>query len=85
MSERKQEQVEQAELIQDLWLGRMIELLQSGEETSTDRATLIRWLEHNGWSVDPSRLPQELKDKLTSHIEPGDDIGDDVIPIASAM
>ena len=49
VAERKEEQLEQSELIQDLWLSRMIELLQSGEETATDRATLIRWLEHNGW------------------------------------
>ncbi len=85
MAERKEEQLEQSELIQDLWLSRMIELLQSGEETATDRATLIRWLEHNGWHVDPSRMPQELKDKLTSKIKPGDDLGDDVIPIGKAM
>ena len=85
MSGVKQEQVDKAEQLQELLLDDLIRLFKEGEATSTDRATLARLLKDNGWSVDPSMVPQELRDKLTSKIAPGDDIDDDVVPISRAM
>ena len=85
MSGVKQEQVDKAEQLQELLLDDLIRLFKEGEATATDRATLARLLKDNGWSVDPSMVPQELRDKLTSKIAPGDDIDDDVVPISRAM
>lgn len=66
MTNPKQKQVEIAERLQMLWLQRMEYLLASGEITSTDMATLARVLLSNGWNLDPSAVPQGLRDKLTS-------------------
>ena len=85
MSGVKQEQVDKAEQLQELLLDDLIKLFKEGEATSTDRATLARLLKDNGWSVDPSMVPQDLRDKLTSKIAPGDDIEDGVVPISRAM
>ena len=85
MADVKQAQVDKAEQLQDLLLNDLIKLFEDGAATSTDRATLARLLKDNGWSVDPSMVPQDLKDKLTSKIAPGDDIDDDVVPISRAM
>ena len=81
----KQGQVDKAAYLQELLLDDLIVLFESGDATSTDRATLARLLKDNGWSVDPSMVPQELMEKLTSKIAPGDDIDDDVVPISRAM
>lgn len=77
----KTQQVEIAERLQLKWLTRMETLLDSGSITSTDMATLVRFLTHNGWTLDPTRLPQGLRDKLTSGMKPEDfeDSGD-VLP-----
>lgn len=65
---RKQRQIDIAERLQQKWLERMEYLLDSGEITSTDMATLARVLLQNGWSLDPSDLPQSLRDKLTKRV-----------------
>ena len=62
-------QVELAERLQVLWLERMETLLNDGEITSTDLATLARVLLANGWTLDPTRLPTSLREKLTKHVE----------------
>lgn len=65
-------QDEQLALVQRLqlkWLKHMDTLFDSGEITSTDLATLARLLSQNGWSLDPARLPKNLKDKLTKHVD----------------
>jgi hypothetical protein len=78
----KEEQVAIAERLQLKWLERMEKLLDNGEITSTDMATLVRFLMSNGWTLDPTRLPQGLKDKLTSGMRPDDfDNDGDVIPL----
>lgn len=78
----KQEQIELAERLQTKWLRRMEKLIDNGDATSTDMATLMRFLVANGWNLDPSRLPKGLQDTLTSHIKPGDFNEDDgIIPI----
>jgi hypothetical protein len=78
----KDEQVAIAERLQLKWLTRMEKLLDEGDITSTDMATLVRFLTHNGWTLDPTRLPQGLRDKLTSGMKPEDFENDgDVIPL----
>lgn len=71
---RKQRQIDIAERLQQKWLERMEYLLDSGEITSTDMATLARVLLQNGWSLDPSDLPQSLRDKLTKRVSFDDDL-----------
>jgi hypothetical protein len=81
MSNEK-EQVEIAERLQVLWLKRMESLLESGEITSTDLATLARVLLSNGWNLDPSKLPERLRQKLTESVAfDDDDESGGVIPI----
>lgn len=64
-----------------MWLKHMEKLLDSGEITSTDMATLARVLLQNGWSLDESRLPQSLRDKMPGLPPAGslDDDDEDVI------
>lgn len=76
----KEEQVAIAERLQLKWLVRMEKLLDEGTITSTDMATLVRFLIANGWTLDPSRLPQGLRDKLTANVSPEDFDDSDVIP-----
>jgi hypothetical protein len=81
---KKDAQVETANRIQSLWLRRMELMLQNGTATSSDLATLERFLRHNGYTVDASRLPKGLRDKLTSQVDPEsfeDDEDDQVLPM----
>ena len=57
-----------AERLQMKWLQRMEALLDSGELSSTDAATLYRFFADNGWSLDPAKLPQNLAEKLTDRV-----------------
>jgi hypothetical protein len=66
MSNPKEEQLAIVERLQLKWLKRMEQLLDNDEITSTDMATLARLLMTNGWNLDPSAIPQGLKDKLTT-------------------
>ena len=77
----KQKQIEITERLQLKWLQRMEKLFDEGTITSTDMATLQRFLTANGWTLDPTRLPQGLRDKLTANVKPDDfeDTGD-VLP-----
>lgn len=60
-------------------------LLDSGEITSTDLATITRLAVQNGWVLDETRLPSRLKDKLLTHHDPSVlDDDDGVIPIRAA-
>ena len=77
MAADPKEQVEITERLQTLWLKRMEALLEAGEITSTDMATLARFLMMNGWSVDPAKLPEKLRDKLTNKIRYDDDLTPD--------
>lgn len=70
----RQQQIALAEKLQLKWLQRMDALFDSGEITSTDMATLARLLKDNGWSLDPSMVPQRLRDKLTKNVAFDDDI-----------
>lgn len=72
----KDEQIEVAERLQGKWLLAMERMLDAGTITSTDMATLCRWLMANGWSVDPATIPQPLKNKLIDSL--GADAFDDL-------
>lgn len=69
-------QVEIAERLQVKWLERMERMLDDNSVTSTDMATLSRVLLANGWTLDPTKLPQSLRDKLTEKVDP-EDLGDE--------
>lgn len=69
----RQRQIEIAQRLQLKWLEEMDRLIDSGEMTPTDRATLARVLSQNGWSLDPTLLPTSLKDKLTAKVSFDDD------------
>lgn len=68
----KDAQVEIAERLQVKLLKRFESLIDSNELTSTDAATLARLLMANGWSIDPTKIPQGIKDKITKHIDLND-------------
>jgi hypothetical protein len=70
------EMVAIAQRLQLKWLKRMEQLLDAESITSTDMATLARLLSQNGWTLDPTQLPQNLRDKLTSHVSFDDDLKD---------
>ena len=65
-----QDQVDLAERLQTKLLERFEKLMESGEDTPTDRATLSRLLNSNGWSLSPDSLPADLKDFLTKVVDP---------------
>jgi hypothetical protein len=58
------EQISLAEVLQAKWLKQMDKMFDAGTITSTDMATLARVLLANGWSLDPSKLPEKLRNKL---------------------
>ena len=67
---KKQEQIRKAERLQDLLLDDFTKQAEEGTLSATDRATLVRFLQSNGWDLDPARIPQSLKDKLTRTVAP---------------
>jgi hypothetical protein len=70
-------QVKKAEKLQDLLLDHWTLLAQTGALSATDCATIARLLSANGWVLDPSQLPQDLRSKLTAHVKFDDDIDGD--------
>lgn len=80
MATNPQSQLERVERLQELWLKEMINRLEGGEATSQDLATLSRFLMLQGWNLDPSKIPESLKSKLTSPV-PADELDDAIIPI----
>lgn len=77
-----EQQTALAERLQTKWLQRMETLIDNGEATATDMATLARVLLQNGWSLDPKQLPQALREKLTSHVSAEElDADSDIFPI----
>jgi hypothetical protein len=56
----QEQQREIADRLQGKWLLAMERMLDNGTITSTDMATLARWLMANGWSLDPSKMPVKL-------------------------
>lgn len=70
MEDTTKAQVEIAKRLQMKMLKRWEDLLDSGQLSATDAATLTRFLLENGWNVDPAKLPQSLKDVLTTKVDP---------------
>ena len=69
MADRLDKQREIVERLQLLWLERMETLLTDGELSSTDAATLYRFMADNGWSLDPAKLPGKLREKLAGKVK----------------
>jgi hypothetical protein len=67
-NDKKKEQIDKAEKLADLLLDNWIKLAENGSITSTDSATIARVLMANGWTLDPTQIPQPLFDKLTSKV-----------------
>jgi hypothetical protein len=65
-------QVAIAERLQTKLLERWERILANDTITPTEVATLTRMLMANGWDVDPSRLSQGLRDKLTAIVSSKD-------------
>lgn len=61
--------------------GSVLETVRRYDISSADFKTIVQFLKDNGWSVDPSRIPESLVDQLTSKVAPDADIEDGVIPI----
>lgn len=70
MADTTQNQIDISERLQLLLLQRWETLLTKGEMQPTDAATLARFLRENGWNVDPSKLPENLRNVLTERIDP---------------
>lgn len=81
MATDKQAQLDQVERLQELWLKVMVAKLEDGTVTSQDLATLSRFLQQNGWNLDPAKLPESLKSKLTSPVPEDGELDDAIIPI----
>lgn len=77
----KDQQLEIAERLQLKWLEHMEKLMEADTITSTDLATLVRFLMANGWTLDRARMPKGLRDKLTTGVSPLDFDNSDVIPM----
>ena len=75
--DRVQQHASIAQELQDLVLETFRMKLRDGALTSTDLKTLVDLLRANGWSFDPTLLPQELKDKITKRVSFDEDLGYD--------
>lgn len=74
-------QIELAKQLQTLLLEDFLELARTNTLSPTDRRTLYQMLKDGGWSLDPSRLPADLRSKLTAAISPTADLQDEDDPI----
>lgn len=70
MADTKDQQMEVFERLQLALLQDFETHLKDNTLSATDRATLVRLLEHNGWTLDAKRLPQGLKDRITKRVDP---------------
>lgn len=78
--DQEETQLQIATRLQTKWLLRMEKLLDDNSITSTDMATLFRFLHANGWSVDPARMPKRLQD-MVSKLDPKELEDDDILPM----
>lgn len=81
-SEVKKKQIEIAERLQLKWLEKMEKLIDEDKATSTDMATLSKFLRDNGWTVDETKLPNSLRDKLLESLPETDGEPDQELGIA---
>lgn len=79
--ERKRLQVETVQELQDSLLKEFKRLLEHPEElTSTDRATIARFLTGAHWDLDPNTVANTLKDHITSKVDPNEFEEEEDIP-----
>lgn len=71
------EQKELAAELQGEVLKSWRDCLKNGTATAADRKAIADFLKGNGWSLDPSKVPQGLKDLMTNRVKPEDVGGDD--------
>lgn len=85
MDNSRNEQAQILARLQTKWLKHMERLLDEGTITSTDLATLFRFLHANGWTLDASKLSPQLRDKLGDRIDPTKFDDDDADVIAGRI
>ncbi len=56
------------EALGDLLVSDFRRLFNAGEASPTDRATLLRLLTANGWSIDPGKLPADLRQHVAGSL-----------------
>lgn len=74
---KTKEQIAKLETLQDLILDDLILALKNNTATATDRATIIRLCQSNGWVLDPALIPSDLKGKLTKKVRFDEDVSSD--------
>lgn len=67
---RQKDQHSLAEELQDLVLKHARDKLTDGSITAGEFSTVVKLLQDQGWTFDPSELPVNLKEKLTQRIDP---------------
>lgn len=78
----REAQIALAEKLQGLLLNEYVRRLEAGSISDTGMGNLQKLLLENGWSLDPQKLPQGLRDKLTSNMNPTELTDDDPDVIA---
>ncbi len=74
------DQISMTEKLQAGLLRTYLRRIQNGTISDTGLANVQRLLQANGWSLDPKQLPQDLKDLLTTAVDPNE-LDADVLPI----
>lgn len=77
MADTKAQQIEIAGRLQLAVLEYFETGLKEKTITATDVSTLTKLLMANGWTIDPSRLPQGLRGVLTERVDPTQFADDD--------
>lgn len=77
-------QIEIAERIQQKLLERWEKILDDESASAAEVAVMTKMLRDSGWTLDPTRIPQGLKDKLTDKVDPTefDDWEKDILKLA---
>lgn len=70
-------EIAKLERLRSLLLDNFTTLAESNELTPTDRRTLATLLKDNGMLLDPSALPQSLRDQLPASMRPDADLHED--------
>lgn len=63
-NETFEKNVKLAEKLQTLVMEDFVRLAENQELTPTDRRTIVQLLQQNGWTLDPTKIPQGIRDKL---------------------
>jgi hypothetical protein len=66
----KRMQIELSAKLQTMILLDFERMLKENTMSPSDRATLVRLLSMNGWSLDPAMIPQGLRGVLTAVVDP---------------